>query len=100
MRLVSHFSVCIDPVTEKKQEIVVDFHPGEYANKTMGFYQKKFIRRNKEVVINFPLARDDDDDEPPKHDPKAIGTWIYPSNYDQRYEIKKACSDAAKRLPK
>lgn len=63
----------------------VDFKPGEYANKTMGVYQKKFIKRNKEVTINFPLVRDDDDDEPPEHDPEAIKSWIYPSNYDQRF---------------
>lgn len=61
-----------------------DFKEGEYANKTMGVYQKKFIKRNKEVTINFPLARDEEEDEPPKYDPETIHTWVYPSNYDQR----------------
>ena len=65
--------------------MVAEFKPGEYSNKTMGVYQKKFIKRNKEVTINFPLACDDESDEPPPYDPNTIKTWVYPSNYDQRY---------------
>lgn len=53
-------------------------------NETLGVLQKTVIKRNKATVLNFPLVRDDPDDDPPEYDPTAIRTWIYPSNLQKR----------------
>lgn len=62
-------------------------NPNEYVNLTKNVLQKSVIQRGKEVVIEFPIVVDDEENDYPKYDPETINTWVYPTNYVKRYFI-------------
>lgn len=56
---------------------------GEFRNHRLDVLQKQIFRRNKEIILEFPLTTDADI-SPPECDLKNAKTWIFPTNIDKR----------------